>query len=191
MYLVYEKNYLNYDVDCVEETDMKLWSTKENAIADMTARKNMYIEDEDNDFTFMEDESSDTCFVFADELDNDYRSGEFHICLVELVVNDPETSKEKSGMLLASEALKMTNESPRTEAVKKQIKSMENKIKDFAERGHRSCIADFYYYNKDFSGYNLEKEIKEYFTKNGFTFKYVTDDVCGGVLQSPYWIICW
>ena len=90
MYLVYEKNYLNYDVDCVEETDMNLWSSKENAIADMEKRKNMYIEDEDNDFTFMEDESSDTCFVFADELNKnrDDRSGEFHICLVELMVND-------------------------------------------------------------------------------------------------------
>ena len=31
MFLVYEKNYLSYgDVDCVEETDMKLYDTKEN-----------------------------------------------------------------------------------------------------------------------------------------------------------------
>lgn len=90
MYLVYEKNYLNYDIDCVEETDMKLWATKEKALADMEARKEAYIEDEDNDFTFMEDESSDDCLVFADKLNKneDYRSGEFHICLVELVVND-------------------------------------------------------------------------------------------------------
>lgn len=93
--------------------------------------------------------------------------------------------------MLASEVLKMTNESPRIEATKKQIERMEEKIKKWATKGHRSCISDFYYYNKDFSGYNLEKEIKEHFTKNGFTFKLVTDDVCGGVLQSPYWIICW
>ena len=33
MFLVYEKNYLSYgDVDCIEETDMKLFSKKENAI---------------------------------------------------------------------------------------------------------------------------------------------------------------
>ena len=91
MFLVYEKNYLNYgDVDCVEEFDMKLWTSKENAIADMQKRKERYIEDKDNDFTFMEDESRIDCFVFADELyENGYdRSGEFHICLVELQVND-------------------------------------------------------------------------------------------------------
>ena len=69
MFLVYEKNYLNYgDVDCVEETDMKLWTSKENAIADMQKRKERYIEDKDNGFTFMEDESWIECFVFADEL---------------------------------------------------------------------------------------------------------------------------
>lgn len=93
--------------------------------------------------------------------------------------------------MLASEVLKMVNKSPRMEAIEKQIKRMEEKIKKNAMIGRRDCIADFYYYNKDFSGYNLEKEIKEHFTKNGFTFKLVTDDVCGGVLQSPYWIICW
>lgn len=89
MYLVYEKNYLNYgEVDCVEESDMKLWTNKESAIEDMQSRKNVYIEDKDNGFTFMEDESNDNCFVFADELRNGYRDGEFHICLVELKVND-------------------------------------------------------------------------------------------------------
>lgn len=93
--------------------------------------------------------------------------------------------------MLASEALKLVNDSPRMEAVKKQIERMENKIKDYATSGQRSCFAEFYYYTPNSSVYNLEKEIKEHFTKNGFTFKLVTDDVCGGVLQSPYWIICW
>lgn len=93
--------------------------------------------------------------------------------------------------MLASDVLKITNESPRMEAIKKQIEHMEEKIKKWATKGHRYCIADFYYYNKDFSGYNLEKEIKEYFKNNGFTFKLITDDVCCGVRQSPYWIICW
>lgn len=91
MYLVYEKNYLSYgDVDCVEETDMKLWNEKKNAIMDMELRKKMYVEDEGNGFTYMEDESSDTCIVFVDELSphGDDRSGEFHICMVELQVKD-------------------------------------------------------------------------------------------------------
>ncbi len=91
MYLVYEKNYLSYgDVDCVEEVDMKLWSNKENAIIDMQTRKEMYIADEDNGFTFMEDESNDKCLVFADELweNGSGRDGEFYICLVELEIND-------------------------------------------------------------------------------------------------------
>lgn len=88
MYLVYEKNYLSYGyIDCVEESDMKLWKEKQDAIKDMQERKQKYIEDENNDFTFMEDESFDTCLVFADSLDGEFREGEFHICLVELKVN--------------------------------------------------------------------------------------------------------
>lgn len=94
-------------------------------------------------------------------------------------------------MLLASEALKMTNNDNRMKALEEHILRMEEKIKTWATKGRRNCIVDFYYYNKDFSGYNFENEVKEYFTKNGFTFKLITDDVCGGVLQSPYWIICW
>jgi hypothetical protein len=91
MYLVYEKNYLSHgDVDFVEETDMKLWNEKKNAILDMECRKKMYVEDEYNGFTYMENESSETCIVFADELSphGDYRSGEFHICMVELQAKD-------------------------------------------------------------------------------------------------------
>lgn len=89
MFLVYEKNYLSYgDVDCVEETDMKLYDTKEKAIIEMERRKTMYIEDTENDFTYMENESSENCIVFADELSKtgDDREGEFHICVVELEV---------------------------------------------------------------------------------------------------------
>ena len=91
MYLVYEKNYLSYgDVDCVEQLDMKLWVNKENALADMQKRKEMYIADKDNGFTFMENEGTSECIVFADELESDgiSRCGEFHICLAELNVND-------------------------------------------------------------------------------------------------------
>lgn len=41
MFLVYEKNYLNYGVDCVKETDMKLYDTKEKAITEMKRRPAM------------------------------------------------------------------------------------------------------------------------------------------------------
>lgn len=91
MYLVYEKNYLAYAfTDCVEEQDMALWSDKELAKADMQERKKKYIADEDNDFVFMEEESSEEKIVFIDEYQkgNEDRSGEFHICLVQLSVND-------------------------------------------------------------------------------------------------------
>ena len=89
--MVYEKNYLNYgDVDCVEEVDMKLWKSEINAVIDMQERKEKYTADKENGFTFMKNESNDRCFVFADELcANGYdRSGEFHICLVEINAND-------------------------------------------------------------------------------------------------------
>lgn len=90
MYLVYEKNYLSYgDVDCVEETDMELFYTKEDALKEMELRKKKYIEDVDNGFTYMKEESSEDCIVFADELSKtgDERSGEFHICVTELKPN--------------------------------------------------------------------------------------------------------
>lgn len=91
----------------------------------------------------------------------------------------------------AHEALTIVQKNnERERALAKRIDHLENRIKAHAERGHRSCIADFYYYTLN-GGYNFEIEIKEYFIKNGFTFKRITDDVCGGVRQAPYWIICW
>ena len=90
MCLVYEKNYLNYeDVDCVEEGSMKLFSNIDNAMKEMKRRKLKYIEDTSNGFIYMEDESTNTCIVFADDLiiSNNDRSG-FYICLVKLDVSD-------------------------------------------------------------------------------------------------------
>ncbi|MCB6806769.1 hypothetical protein PMN51_17740 [Blautia wexlerae] len=109
--------------------------------------------------------------------------------------------------MLASEALSITNRNMyKTDAIEYGIKNLEEKIKRSAEKGYRKCIVDFcsfpYGYN-DFVKkygeenkehhklYEIEAELKEYFIKNGFTFKRVTDDICGGVLQAPYWIICW
>lgn len=89
VFLVYEKNYLCHnDVDCVEESDMKLYYSKKSAMADMRNRKKKYIEGENN-FTFMENESTDDCYIFADELgsNGEDRSGEFHICIARLEVN--------------------------------------------------------------------------------------------------------
>ena len=88
-YLVYEKNYLSGgDVDTVDAVDMKLWATEAAAKQDMLERKAKYCE-EKNTFTFMENESSDVCFIFADGLilETDDRSGEFHICMQPLEEN--------------------------------------------------------------------------------------------------------
>ena len=66
----------------------ELYDTKEKAITEMKRRKTMYIEDTENDFTYMENESSQNFIVFADELSKtgDDREGEFHICVAELEV---------------------------------------------------------------------------------------------------------
>ena len=88
--------------------------------------------------------------------------------------------------MTANEARELTNTSNRNYLVEKRINSIEERIRRSATEGYRKCVADFCS-----CGYNLEKEIKEHFNKNGFTFKLITDDVCGGVLQDPYWVICW
>ena len=109
--------------------------------------------------------------------------------------------------MLASEALAITNvNNYKNDAVKYGIKELEEKIIEYAENGYRNCIVSFYshpYGYKDFVEkygekykehyklYNIETELREYFTKNGFTFKRVTDDICGGVRQDPYWVIYW
>ena len=109
--------------------------------------------------------------------------------------------------MTANEARELMQNSYRTDAVQYAIASIEKKIRDYATRGNRSCIVSFYShpgmytdfvmkYGKErdennYKQYDVESEIREHFTKNGFTFKLVTDDVCGGVRQDPYWTICW
>ena len=83
---------------------------------------------------------------------------------------------------------------------------MKRKIELYAKRGERSCLIDFEclpgkrsdflkkYGEKqkdEYRHYNIEEELREYFGKEGFAFKHVTDAVSGGVRQDPYWIICW
>lgn len=87
MYLVYEKNYLGHgEVDCIDESEMMLFVSRDKALLEMDHRKNAYIASADNSFTFMPGESTEECIVFADELSEhgDTREGEFHICLAKL-----------------------------------------------------------------------------------------------------------
>ena len=94
----------------------------------------------------------------------------------------------------------------RTIAINYAISTIESTIRSRAEKGARSCIVDFMWHPNGFNKFieqfgedqkdryvpfNVEQEVKEHFTRNGFSFKYVTDDICGGVRQDPYWIICW
>lgn len=109
--------------------------------------------------------------------------------------------------MTAQEALALTNtNSYRNDALAYGIADIESRIKRNAEAGKRSCLVGFRYhpgeYKKfeakygvdkrdDYCQYNVEREITEYFVKNGFSFKLITNDICGGVRQDPYWTICW
>ena len=109
-------------------------------------------------------------------------------------------------MINANEARELMKNSFRAEAVQYAIENISQYIKERATQGYRSCIVTFNKHpntyanfikkygkerHDDYKTYDVEKEIKEHFTKQGFTFKLITDDICGGVRQSPYWTICW
>lgn len=88
MFLVYEKNYLTGgDTDCVEECDMQLFTNRISAVKEIKRRKESYSKENFN-FKFVEEESSENCYVFAESYDSKSgdRDGEFHICIVELAV---------------------------------------------------------------------------------------------------------
>lgn len=109
--------------------------------------------------------------------------------------------------MLASEALAITNKNTyRTDAVNYGIKKLENNIKYYAELGRRECTCSFYAFpdtysnfvekygkenRKHYSEYDIEVELKSYFEKNGFRFKRIVGENCDGVIQDPYWKICW
>ncbi len=110
--------------------------------------------------------------------------------------------------MTAQEALNITKSNPyKEDAVLYAIKNIEESIRKSAENGNRSCMVDFRAYPgrcQDFCSrygedkradfyraYDVETEVREYFTKNGFSFRLVTDLVLGGVRQSPFWEICW
>lgn len=90
------------------------------------------------------------------------------------------------------------------DALNHAINVLEEKITANSSMGRRECIVSFHWYpdpyknfvdkyGKDaqYRTYNVEQGIREYFSNNGFVFKYVTDDICGGVRQDPYWTINW
>ena len=109
--------------------------------------------------------------------------------------------------MLASEALNMTNSnSYRADAIQHGIENLESEIKQAALKGHRECIVSFYSFpygyrkfvekygeenEEKYREYNIEVELRKYFEENGFIFKRITGDICGGVRQAPYWVIQW
>ena len=92
------------------------------------------------------------------------------------------------------------------DAIQYAIERIEQDITEHALKGNRCCLVTFnkhpYGYAKfvekygkdnvdNYKTYDVEQEVKEHFTKEGFEFKLIRDDICGGVRQDPYWVICW
>lgn len=90
----------------------------------------------------------------------------------------------------------------KSEAIEEGIKDINEKIKEHAAKGDDKCCISFYHYpgaykdfiakhginaNKNYKVFNIEAELKEYFTKpeQGYTFRYVTNGYSG------FWEICW
>ncbi len=109
--------------------------------------------------------------------------------------------------MTANEARMLTEDNQyRMDAVEYGIFCTEEKIRKAATGGEKSCLINFWYYpngylkfeekygpdtRTHYKQYDVESELREYFTKNGFKFRYVTDLVLGGVRQDPFWEICW
>lgn len=86
MYLVYEKNYAIDDVDCIEECEMKLYSSLEAAKREMSRRKESY--EREILYTFLPSKSSEKCLLFAvnyNEKEDTY-DGAFCVCLCKIPV---------------------------------------------------------------------------------------------------------
>lgn len=109
--------------------------------------------------------------------------------------------------MTAQDALAITNNnSYRKDALTYAISNLEERIKKYAASGKRTCLVDFHSHpgpylefeakygadkSDDYHMYDIEEELREHFVKNGFSFKLIRDDICGGVRQDPYWTICW
>lgn len=81
LYLVYEKNYIP-NVDCIEEDEMKLFSSSDAAQKDMESRKRDY--EENSFYVFLPSDSDENCFVFADNSDKNNKK--ICICLHKISV---------------------------------------------------------------------------------------------------------
>ena len=100
MYLVYEKNYAIDDVDCIEECEMKLYSSLEAAKREISKRKESYEREilytflpSESSFlpsesSFLPSKSSEKCLLFAvnyNEKEDTY-DGAFCVCLCKIPV---------------------------------------------------------------------------------------------------------
>ena len=110
-------------------------------------------------------------------------------------------------MITAEEIRNLSLSSYRKDAIKTAIEHIENDIKRAAKNQRRETYVNFYAFPGDcddfcnkygedarkeyYRLYNVEQEVKEAFRKQKFSFKLITDDICGGVRQDPYWVIRW
>lgn len=110
-------------------------------------------------------------------------------------------------MITAEEMRNLSQSNYRKDAIKTAIEHIENNMKRAAKNQRRETFVSFYEFpgNCDdfcnkygeaarkeyYRTYNVEQEVKEAFKRQGFSFKLITDDICGGVRQDPYWVICW
>ena len=115
-------------------------------------------------------------------------------------------------MITAYEAANIADKCPlKNAAIAYVIALTEKKIRQAAEKGYHSCSVDFTVYPDEPSAFdikfdsfahandgldisetdisqefNVEKEVKEYFSKYGFTFMLVQESAL-----SSHWEICW
>ena len=79
-------NYAIDDVDCIEECEMKLYSSLETAKREMSKRKESY--EREILYTFLPSKSSEKCLFFAvnyNEKEDTY-DGAFCVCLCKISV---------------------------------------------------------------------------------------------------------
>lgn len=85
MFLVYEVNNLTSgDVNAVEESEMKLFHTKESAISEFERRKDAY--ETDGTYTFLPEFSDENIASYAEWVSEDHEmfEGGFEIRIAEL-----------------------------------------------------------------------------------------------------------
>lgn len=110
-------------------------------------------------------------------------------------------------MSLADQMRTLSKENPyKKEAFECAKQYTKRLIESYAKNGKRSCPITFECVpgnkgiflekygeqnEREWRRYDIEQEMREYFENEGFTFKYITNAINGGVRQDPYWTICW